>query len=702
MTETFVADTEPMQIDGELARRVQEALGENVYLCYQCAKCTSGCPVGEFFDWQPNQIMRAVQLGQEDIALHSDTPWLCASCQTCTTRCPQGLDIARIMDFLTREARARGIAARVPEVQTFNEAFLREIRLWNRSYEPGLMAEMKLRMPEHLFDDLDLYTRMIRKRKVSLLPEPVRPPKRLKPSSKALDGVAYYPGCSLHSTAPEFDISTRAVCEAVGLHLEEPDHWVCCGASAAHRADPDEALRLPMINLTQIEQLGFSEVTMPCAACFNRHKAAQYEIRHDPSARQAVDEKLGYEYRDRVQVNTLIDTLLQHVGLEQIEARVTRPLSGLRVVCYYGCLLTRPPDWTEAPHPENPTNMDGLVSALGAEVLDWSHKTTCCGASHSLTRPDIVLKLSGNLLDHAREAGAEAIAVACPLCHTNLDARQFQMDLDVPMPVLYFTQLMAAAFGLPPKAASFDRNLVDPRPTLMRHGLVEGTSHKEPAGRGQDEMDEPEGEEPATPRIHPRGPPAAFTEPGPIPAIYEDIFDSLDQAWKLISQRFDVVADRPAFLVVFEGADLSHPRAAAGTVVANMLTEVAQRVDRFSPWYTRPAKTYGLVSNRELETGALRWVLSDEGLSDWGDVVARLTDAIRKDKGLVLASLFLEGNGGARDEPGVLVRVRCGCTPPRLLLVPAALVAHEKIVCEACGEIFTRLDDGDGALPRVL
>jgi heterodisulfide reductase subunit B len=116
--------------------------------------------------------------------------------------------------------------------------------------------------------------------------------------------------------------------------------------------------------------------------------------------------------------------------------------------------------------------MDELIAALGAEVLDWSYKTSCCGAAHSLTRPDIVLNLSGNLVDHARNAGADIIAVACPLCHTNLDARQFQMEVEEPMPVLYFTQLMALALGLTEKDAALDKNLVDPRPLLMEKGLL--------------------------------------------------------------------------------------------------------------------------------------------------------------------------------------------------------------------------------------
>lgn len=473
MSETTAPPNNPITIDATLARRIQDELGQNVYLCYQCVKCTAGCPVSEFFDWQPNQVMRALQLGQEDIALHAETPWLCASCQTCTTRCPQGLDIAAIMDFLTREALEQGIKPPVPEVDIFTTAFMREVRLWGRAFELGMMGEMKLRI-RNFTDDLDLGLKMFLKNKLPVLPHPAHPPRKVKPVPGAANAntVAYYPGCSLHATSPEFDISTRAVCEALDINLIEPEGWVCCGSSAAHRSDPEAAVELPMQNLSIIEQSGFDEVTMPCAACFNRHKTAQYEIRHDEGHRAAADAATGYTYQDTVQVNTLVETIAQHVGAEEVAARTQKPLDGLRVVCYYGCLLTRPPQVTEAEHPENPTDMDEVLAALGAEILDWSYKTTCCGAAHSLTRPDIVLKLSGNLISHAREAGADAIAVACPLCHTNLDARQFQMELDEPMPVLYFTQLMALALGLPEKAAALKKNLVDPRPLLQSKGLL--------------------------------------------------------------------------------------------------------------------------------------------------------------------------------------------------------------------------------------
>lgn len=465
---------EVMRISPALAQRIQSEIGQNVYLCYQCIKCTNGCPVSEFFDWQPNQVMRALQLGQEDIALHSQTPWLCACCQTCTTRCPQGLDITAIMEFLTREAVSRGIKPLVPEVDGFNKAFMREVRLWGRSYELGLMMEVKLRniRTHSLMEDMDLGVKMIAKNKLPFVPKKVSSPRQVKPVSGATHAVAYYPGCSLHSTGAEYNASTKAVCEALGVNLIEPKGWVCCGSSAAHKADTEAALRLPMENLRLIEQSGFSEVTMPCAACFNRHKAAQHEIRHDQQRKEDMDKALGYAYQDTVRVSSLGEAIIRRVGAHDLAAKTRRPLHGLRVVSYYGCLLTRPPQVTEAAHPENPTELDDILSALGAEVVDWSYKTTCCGAAHSLTRPDIVLKLSSNLIAHARQSGADVIAVACPLCHTNLDARQFQMKLEEPMPVMYFTQLMALALGLPEKAAAMNKNLVDPRPLLREKGLL--------------------------------------------------------------------------------------------------------------------------------------------------------------------------------------------------------------------------------------
>ena len=141
-----------------LAQTIQQELCENVYLCYQCVKCTSGCPLAEHFDLAPNQVLRALQLGQDEVALNTRT-----ICETCTTRCPQGLDIAGIMDQLKMAAEERGVEPKVREAALFNKVFLRDVNILGRGYELGLMVEMNMRTGQP-FKDLPMGLQMIRKR----------------------------------------------------------------------------------------------------------------------------------------------------------------------------------------------------------------------------------------------------------------------------------------------------------------------------------------------------------------------------------------------------------------------------------------------------------------------------------------------------------------------------------------------------------
>ncbi|GAB4259760.1 MAG: heterodisulfide reductase-related iron-sulfur binding cluster [Deferrisomatales bacterium] len=457
----------------DLAWEIERRTGQNAFLCYQCIRCSSGCPLTEFFDYNPNQVMRLVQIGDEQAALHAKTPWLCASCLTCSTRCPQGLDIARIMEALTQIAQARGIAPRVPEVALFNKVFLADVRLFGRVYELGLMGSMNL-LTGHLLRDLDLGIEMLKKAKLGLLPAVARArPGRAKKVPSAPGQIGYYPGCSLHSLAREFDHSFRAVAEALGYRLAEPKGWTCCGASPAHRVDPYLGVKAPLVNLALAEASGFEELVAPCAACFNRFRAAAHEVRHDPELQGRLDRELGYPYRDSVSVWSISSWLADAVGVEEIGRRVRRPLEGLRVASYYGCLLTRPPEVTGHPRPEYPMELDRVCQALGAEPVDWDDKTLCCGGSLAVPAKEVMLRLSRRIVEDAQQVGADVIAVACPLCDSNLDSRQLQMDgLARRTPVLYVTQLMALAFGLGEKAAGLGRKLVDPRPVLDEKGLL--------------------------------------------------------------------------------------------------------------------------------------------------------------------------------------------------------------------------------------
>lgn len=451
-----------------LAEIIRRDIGENVFLCYQCVKCSSGCPLVEYMDLMPNQVMRSVQLGDESV-LESKTIWLCASCQTCTTRCPQGLDIAGTMDALRIEAQKRGIPSPIPEIEKFSKLFLTDIGLFGRLYEVGLMAGMNLSTGK-IMKDMDMGLEMLKRRKLKLIPSLTRPPKKVTPVEPAPNKVAYYPGCSLHSTAAEYDHTVRDVAGVLDLELVEPPGWTCCGSTPAHSTDHTMATVLPMRTLATVEQMGLDTVTAPCSACFARMKTAAHTVATDESMAQAVEAKTGYAYRGTVNVQHLLDTIVDRVGVEKIAAKVKKPLQGLKVACYYGCLVTRPPEITGAKHPEYPMEMDEVIRALGGEPVDWSYKTECCGGALTLTQTPLSLAMTRKILQNAHDCGANALAAVCPLCHINLDARQNQIkDLEFKIPAFYLTQLMALAFGLGEKKAALHKNIIDPMPVAEKY-----------------------------------------------------------------------------------------------------------------------------------------------------------------------------------------------------------------------------------------
>jgi heterodisulfide reductase subunit B len=262
---------------------------------------------------------------------------------------------------------------------------------------------------------------------------------------------AFFPGCSLESTAWDFDRSTRAVFDALGIELEDIPGWVCCGSTPAHASNASLSIALPVFNLQRAQELR-SPVLAACASCYARLRTANYQVRNDPKQRQQAERITAEPYDGSVVVYHVLDALVNHLGLDAIRAAVRRPLAGLRVACYYGCLLTRPPEVVAFDDAEHPMAMDNLVAALGAEPVDWPYKTECCGASLSMTRSSVVSRLSHRLVDMARQAGAQCIAVACPLCQVNLDLRQADARKahgELPeTPALYITQLLGLALGL--------------------------------------------------------------------------------------------------------------------------------------------------------------------------------------------------------------------------------------------------------------
>ena len=452
-----------------LSKAVRKETGSNVFRCYQCIKCTSGCPLADQFDLTPNQVMRSLQLG-DDKVLESRAIWLCASCQTCATRCPQEIDVTGVMDALRIEAKKRGVKPAIPEIDSFNSVFLKGIKMLGRNYELGFMGAYNMARGRP-FQDMGMGLEMLKKGKLKILPHISRPPKKVSKAEYSSNAVGYYPGCSLESAAVEYDRSVRAVSEALGIELVEPPGWVCCGSSPAHAVDPTLAKVLPMHTVGTVERMGLDTVTSPCSACFARLKAAEQAVAGDGETAREVETHTGHAYQGTVEVAHLLDVFVDRAGLEKVESAVRTFLVGMKVACYYGCLITRPNRVTGAEHPEYPMKMDYLARALGAESVDWSYKTECCGNSLSVTRTPVALGLTRKILENARACGADAVVTMCPMCQINLDARQPEMGLDAPIPVFYMTQLMALAFGLGGKAASFDKNMVDPRPLLAEKSL---------------------------------------------------------------------------------------------------------------------------------------------------------------------------------------------------------------------------------------
>jgi len=285
--------------------------------------------------------------------------------------------------------------------------------------------------------------------------------------------VAYFPGCSAESTARDMHASTTAVARVLGIEMVEPKGWTCCGATAGHQTDRFLAAALPAASLAKVKDTGL-DMVVSCAACYNRMRVANHEISANSSLRAGVSEALGRDYDGSVKVRHFLEVLLGDVGTETLQRAVKRPLNGLAVACYYGCLLVRPPDVTGFDDPENPTSMDRLVTALGGRALEWPHKVECCGGGLSLSRTDVVVGLTESILGMAQAAGARCIVVACPMCQINLDLRQLdierQMGKSYRMPVVYITQLIGLCLGLSPDELGLDKLMISAADVIQAVG----------------------------------------------------------------------------------------------------------------------------------------------------------------------------------------------------------------------------------------
>jgi heterodisulfide reductase subunit B len=281
--------------------------------------------------------------------------------------------------------------------------------------------------------------------------------------------VSYYPGCSLEGSARDYRESVEGVCKRLGIKLVELEDWNCCGATAAHSLKHRASIELPGRNLVLAENAG-NDLVAPCPMCFNRLKAAEKALLKEPTG------QYRYTIKGNVRIWDLADFMAREEVLDLIASKVTNPLKGIKAVCYYGCMTSRPPKITDAKNCENPVSMDRILERLGAEAIDWPYKTDCCGASHVVDRPDMVFKMVRKLYQRALEAGANCIVVSCQMCQANLDIYQDkigeQMGTAVYLPIIYFTELVGLAMKERRVETWLSRHFVDPLKFLGDQGLL--------------------------------------------------------------------------------------------------------------------------------------------------------------------------------------------------------------------------------------
>lgn len=276
--------------------------------------------------------------------------------------------------------------------------------------------------------------------------------------------IGFYPGCSLKGTSSEYAQSTLAIAKVFDINLVEIEDWNCCGATAAHNINHELATALPARILALAEKQSLTEIVVPCAACYNRLSVAQHEINEKPELKERVSEIIGMPIQGNVKILNVMQFVLKYIA-DKIEEKVVKPFEH-KVVCYYGCLLVRPHEILQFDRLEDPQSMDNLMRKIGAESMDWGYKTECCGAGFSVSRTDIVAKLSGRIVKDAADRGAEAIIVACPMCQSNLDMRRphinSYLQTQIDTPVLYITQAIGLAIGLDRNALGLKKLFIAP------------------------------------------------------------------------------------------------------------------------------------------------------------------------------------------------------------------------------------------------
>lgn len=274
---------------------------------------------------------------------------------------------------------------------------------------------------------------------------------------------SYYSGCSLHTTAKEFNISTQVIMKELGVELEELKDWSCCGGSIAGGVSHDMGMALAARNVVLAQNQNL-DLVASCSGCYNKSAKAAKAL-EDPKERAkitAVLEDMGMEVSDNnIKVKNIVDVLINDIDYT---GKIKHPLTGLKVACYYGCLMTRPDDITGWDSPLYPMSMDKLSEICGAEAVDFRAKTKCCGGPILVHQKEVAYELTKALLDEAKSLNADCIVLACPLCATNLEIRQKEIEkyynVSYNLPIVYITELIGLALGISPQTLGMNKHVL--------------------------------------------------------------------------------------------------------------------------------------------------------------------------------------------------------------------------------------------------
>jgi len=289
--------------------------------------------------------------------------------------------------------------------------------------------------------------------------------------------IAYYPGCTLNGSSSLYDLQNRRIFSDLGIELKEIEDWNCCGATSAGKVDDLLAMAMPARNIGLAEAGGFSEMVIPCSACYSKTLVAQKYLQDDASFLEEINRVFSTKVQADIKVSSILEVLLTKVNSGELAQKTTRPLKGLKPACYYGCLQTRFPSEIDVPDDvENPQNMETILKVLGADAVDWSYKTDCCGASAVINDEETAMDLMGNIMTDAIGRNADCLVVTCPMCQLNMDAYQDKFcekhEIEKRLPVYFITEMVGFALGMGIEELQIDRHFIDGSELLKEFTVV--------------------------------------------------------------------------------------------------------------------------------------------------------------------------------------------------------------------------------------